>query len=207
MTTGFLCACDVTEEDCSLPVALCLAASPSSHDSRWTHTLFDGTPVTIRSTRHERAVAMELPAESRCYRFLGSIDNPAENRSEPSAGIDQPIRIAFNALVLRDGIEQLVGVACYRANADDSSCECSVAVADEWQGKGVGTLLLQHLIDAARMRGVHAMTSLDASDNRQMHDLVTSLGFLCEVDPDDAARVIHTLVLQDAPSPDSIKES
>jgi L-amino acid N-acyltransferase YncA len=57
----------------------------------------------------------------------------------------------------------------------------------------MGTLLMRHLIDNARARGVQEMVSLDAADNTEMRALADYLGFSREADPLDATQVIHRL--------------
>jgi GNAT superfamily N-acetyltransferase len=107
--------------------------------------------------------------------------------------------VAFIALIDDGPQKQEIGVCRYSASADGASCECAVAVSDEWQGKGLATILMQHLIDTARHHGIKQMYSIDASDNQPMRQLAEYLGFRRTVDPDDPTLVIHTLNLK-APS-------
>ena len=74
-------------------------------------------------------------------------------------------------------------------------CECAVTVSDEWQHKGLGTLLMKHLIEVARARGIRRMFSIDLADNMGMKDLATFLGLHTRGDPDDSNHVIHELQL------------
>jgi protein lysine acetyltransferase len=48
-------------------------------------------------------------------------------------------------------------------------------VADDWQGRGVGTGLLRALTDLAREEGVRRYSALVLSDNRPMLDLLDDL--------------------------------
>lgn len=68
-------------------------------------------------------------------------------------------------------------------------------MADAWQGKGLGTILMRDLIDIARRRGIRSMFSMDASENERMRELAHDLGFKRERDPDGATQVIHRLTL------------
>ena len=122
--------------------------------------------------------------------------------SEPSEGlirslteIDYRRDMAFVALVHRDGEKREIGVARYSASADGKHCECAVTVGDEWRNRGLGTLLMQHLIEVARSRGIRSLTSIDEADNTGMRDLAEFLGFRRKRDPDDPTLVIHTLML------------
>jgi len=178
-----------------------LATAPLPLDSpRWEETLHDGTRIVVRPIRRddaalERAFIERLSPESRRLRFLGSIGEPSEDLIRRLTDIDYRRDAAFVALVERDGVQQEIGVSRFSTAADDQSCECAVTVADEWRNKGLGSLLMHHLIEVARARGVHTMISLDAADNPAMRDLAQYLGFRRERDPNDATQVIHTLTL------------
>jgi len=87
-----------------------------------------------------------------------------------------------------------IGVSRYAATGEHE-CECAVTVADEWTHLGLGTLLMEHLIKAARKNNFRQMYSVDASSNAPMRDLARSLGFETSNDPDDSHQVIHRLYL------------
>jgi GNAT superfamily N-acetyltransferase len=112
--------------------------------------------------------------------------------------LDHATEAAFVALIADGADKQEIGVSRYSARTDGLGCECAVAVSDEWQGRGLGTLLMQHLIDVARQRGILVMYSMDAADNAAMRDLADHLGFERAPDPNDAMQVIHRLDLNAA---------
>ena len=94
-----------------------------------------------------------------------------------------------------DSRERMVGVARYSTDDSSQHCECTVTVDEEWQGKGLGTVLMRHLIEVASIRGIRRMTSTASAENVQMHDLAAHLGFQARVDPQDPSRVIYALSL------------
>ena len=106
--------------------------------------------------------------------------------------------VAYIALVDNGPEQQEIGVCRYSANPDGLSCECAVAVSDEWQGKGLATILMQRLIQTARTHGIKCMYSRDAHDNQDMRKLAQHLGFRRNVDPNDPTLVIHALDLTSA---------
>ena len=71
----------------------------------------------------------------------------------------------------------------------------AVAVADEWQMKGLGTLLMQRLIAVARSRGIAKMHSSDAAENTSMRKFAKQLQFRHERDPEDATHVLYSVDL------------
>ena len=174
---------------------------PSGNDLlRWIDTLRDGTHVIIRPIRKqdaelERAFIKRLSPESRRMRFLGQIREPSEEMLRRLTDIDYKHEMAFIALVHRDGATKEIGVARYSTSADGKFCECAVTVSDEWHNKGLATLLMHHLIDVARTRGIRTMVSYDAIDNGQMRELATFLGFKRTADPRDSGMVVHSLTL------------
>ena len=178
-----------------------LATAPLPLDSpRWEETLHDGTRIVVRPIRRddaalERAFIERLSPESRRLRFLGSIGEPGDDLIRRLTDIDYRRDVAFVALIELDGTQREIGVSRFSIAADGQSCECAVTVADEWRNKGLGSLLMHHLIEVARERGVHTMISLDAADNPAMRDFAQYLGFRRERDPNDATQVIHTLTL------------
>ena len=178
-----------------------IPAAPSRDAPRWTDTLADGTHVIIRPIRKEdaaleRAFIKRMSPESRRLRFLGQMNEASDALVQALTDIDYRRDMAFVALVHRDGEKREIGVARYGTNQDGTACECAVAVADEWRHRGLGVLLMRHLIDVARSRGVRTMFSLDEADNTAMRDLAKFLGFRRARDPADATQVIHTLTLQ-----------
>ncbi|TAM95604.1 MAG: GNAT family N-acetyltransferase [Rhodanobacteraceae bacterium] len=163
-------------------------------------TLRDGSEVTIRVLRKEdagleRDFIRNLSPESRWMRFLGQFSEPSDSLIRKLTELDYRRDMAFIALSRAGGITRLVGVSRYSLAPDGQSCECAVTVADAWQGKGLGTVLMRDLIDIARRRGIRSMFSIDANENERMRELARDLGFKRERDPDDATRVIHRLVL------------
>jgi GNAT superfamily N-acetyltransferase len=177
--------------------------SATPHDDaaqHWHDELLDGTRVLIRPLHAddaalEREFIEHLSARSKRLRFLGLIGSPSDALVRQLTQLDFRREVAFAALVAREGAKHLIGVSRFSLGADRKSCECAVTVADEWQHKGLGTLLMRHLIAVARARGIHEMVSLDAVDNPEMRELAAYLGCTRRADPLDASQVIHSLKL------------
>ena len=162
-------------------------------------TLLDGSEVTVRALRKEdagleRDFIRNLSPESRWMRFLGQIGDPSDSLIRKLTELDYQHDMAFIALSNEGGITHEVGVSRYSLAPDGQSCECAVTVADVWQRKGLGTILMRDLIDVARRRGIRSMFSIDANENERMRELARDLDFKREQAPDDPTRVIHRLV-------------
>ena len=170
----------------------------------WSEKLRDGTCVTIRPlTRNdvekERAFIQTLSPQSRRFRFLGQIGQPSDQLLAQLTNLDYTHDVAFAAVVSGESEGRFIGVARFSTTADGISCECAVAVLDGWQHRGLGTALMQHLIEVARARGIAHMYSLDAADNAAMADLAAHLGFDRKLDRDDGSLVVHSLWLTPCP--------
>jgi acetyltransferase len=99
--------------------------------------------------------------------------------------IDYDREMAFIAVVDEDHQQKEVGVGRYVTNPDWLSAEFALVVADEFQGRGVGTKLMQALMKTARSKGLQTLEGEVLRQNRTMQSLMTKLGFTIEAVPDD----------------------
>jgi GNAT superfamily N-acetyltransferase len=172
---------------------------------RWTETLRDRTrvvvrPLTRKDADREREFIESLSPESLRFRFLGQVRHPSIELIQQLTELDYRRDVAFAAVVPDDADEKILGVSRYGTDKDGVSCECAVTVLDDWHHKGLGTLLMRHLIEVARARGILFMYSIDSAENVEMIDLARHLGFTCHRDPQDATQVVHRLVLSTTPA-------
>ncbi|WP_242103881.1 GNAT family N-acetyltransferase [Lysobacter sp. M15] len=167
---------------------------------RWSQSLRDRShvlirPITTKDEAAERAFMQGLSDRARRFGFLGEAEGPGEPTGETCVEEGRGHDVAFAAFTMDDSRERMVGVARYSTDDSSQHCECTVTVDEEWQGKGLGTVLMRHLIEVARIRGIRRMTSTASAENVQMHDLAEHLGFQARVDPQDPSRVIYALSL------------
>ncbi len=172
-----------------------------SDATQWKEKLRNGTTVLIRPIRDddvelERRFIEELSPQSRRFRFLGEIKTPSPELLKQFTHLDHASEVAFVALLADGADKREIGVSRYSARTDGLSCECAVAVSDDWHNQGLATLLMQHLIGVARRHGIECMYSIDSADNQAMRDLAGHLGFQRKQDPSDATQVMHTLDLK-----------
>jgi len=62
-----------------------------------------------------------------------------------------------------------------RLDDDPRAAEVAVTVADEWQRRGLGSVLGKHLAHAARNRDIRRFTATMSSDNVAAHRLMATL--------------------------------
>jgi GNAT superfamily N-acetyltransferase len=71
----------------------------------------------------------------------------------------------------------MVGVARYIRSPDRlDAAEVAITVADEWQGRGVGTTLLRRLARRARAAGIGAFVATCLAGNKEIIELLEELG-------------------------------
>lgn len=134
-------------------------------------TLRDGSEVTLRPIRPEhkallRAGFERLSADSRYTRFFTAKLDLTDKELEYLTDVDGTNHFALGAIVEGPDGEQGVGVARFVRDEDDPEvAEPAVTVVDDWQGKGLGNLLMQRLADAARERGIRRFHCLVLDDN------------------------------------------
>ncbi len=168
---------------------------------RWSEMLRDHRHVLIRPIHAQDKAAARtfvdgLASHARRVRFLGHSSHPAEHLLAQITNIDYAHDMGFIAVVREDSQEKVVGVCRYRTDSDGVQCECVVTVAENWQRKGLGVLLMRRLIEVARDRGISSMYSIDSVENTQVSDLARFLGFASRPHPDDSRLVIHALNLR-----------
>ncbi|MEI8327467.1 MAG: GNAT family N-acetyltransferase, partial [Betaproteobacteria bacterium] len=74
----------------------------------------------------------------------------------------------------------------YVTNLDQSSCEFSLVIADDFSGKGLGSRLMLSIMDVARHKGLTEIDGLVLAQNAGMLRLMKSLGFTISAYADDA---------------------
>lgn len=158
-------------------------------------TLADGAAVTIRPIRPEdaaieQAFVRNLSDESRYFRFMDSLRELSPWMLSHFTQVDYDHHMALIAVTRDGGNETEIAVARYVVADDRKSCEFAIAVADQWQRRGVGTLLMRALMEAARSRGLTAMFGEMLSSNHKMLQYVARLGFKTAHDEADP-RVIR----------------
>jgi len=147
----------------------------------------------------------DLSPESRYFRFVSSISELPPAMLARFTLIDYDREMALVAVLKErksnnDGeiteTERIVGVSRYVTNPDQSSCEFALVVADDMNGKGLGSRLMERIMDVAREKGLAEIEGMVLSNNGPMLKLMRSLGFQVKPYPDDADFKLVTHSLQ-----------
>ena len=144
-------------------------------------TLRDGTPVIVRRVvPGDKDLIREgfarLSPETRLRRFLAPIAELSEEELRHLTEVDQVNHVAWIA-VLRDQPGSAIGIGRFvRVPDEPEVAEAAITVGDEFQGRGLGTLLLALLAAAARVAGITSFRAWVLEENAPMRELLEDVG-------------------------------
>lgn len=129
----------------------------------------------IRPGDAERLVAFHsrLSPRSSYFRYFTFHPTLSAGEVEHFTHVDYVDRLALVAEL----DEQIIGVGRYDREARSDEAEVAFVVADDFQGHGIASLLLDQLADAARARGVTSFSATTMLENRQMLDVFLHSGY------------------------------
>ncbi|HQY63740.1 MAG: GNAT family N-acetyltransferase [Myxococcales bacterium] len=156
--------------------------------------LRDGTAVTLRPLHADDKEAFReafrgLSPATRYLRFFSVVTEPSEHVLRYLTDVDQHDHVAIAATVTSADLktERGVGVARFvRAKDAPAVAEAAVTVVDEFQGRGLGALLLVELARAALARGVHTFRGEVLATNQPMLGILRSVGATLSASEDAA---------------------
>jgi acetyltransferase len=145
-------------------------------------TLRDGTPVVLRPIKPEdepmwhELLKMTSP-ESIRFRFRSLFKSTTHEMAARYCYIDYQREIAIVTETTVQGERKLIGVGGLSADADHMTAEFAVLVADPWQGRGLGGMLLDYSMQIARTWGVTWVVAETDPANVRMLQLFRRRGF------------------------------
>jgi acetyltransferase len=143
-------------------------------------TLRDGSIMIVRALERDdrplvQAVFDRMGEEARYRRFLGFKKQLSARDLETLTAVDHHGHEALVALDAETG--EAVGVArMMQEPGRPDTAEASVSVADDWQGRGLGGMLLERLVTRAREEGMRRFTAVLLTRNLAMLHLFERLG-------------------------------
>jgi GNAT superfamily N-acetyltransferase len=144
--------------------------------------LRDGTRILVRPILPEdrdrlREGFVRLSAQSRYRRFLTSLEHLSDQQVRDLTEIDYDDHMAWVAIDSSRPARPGVGVARYVRLAEEPAvAEAAVTVLDEYQGRGIGTILLRMLAGSAREHGIRSFRGYVLAENAPMLDILQDLG-------------------------------
>jgi acyl-CoA synthetase (NDP forming)/GNAT superfamily N-acetyltransferase len=180
-----------------------MTAGPASAKGAVDVVLRHGDTVRVRPLRRDDEAALvdfleDLSDESRAFRFFSG---GLSMRHAAHDAMAQALGGGYGLVAVAGEPPAIVAHAMFSPTADDAA-EVAVAVADEWHGRGVATLLLAHLAAEARARGLDTFTAVVLPDNHRMIEVFRESGFAVRVrsEPHQLAVEMPTAATEDARS-------
>ncbi|MGW6268427.1 MULTISPECIES: bifunctional acetate--CoA ligase family protein/GNAT family N-acetyltransferase [unclassified Streptomyces] len=152
-----------------------------THDERSrppVHALLaDGTTTCIRDVRPEdhsqvQGLYEEMSSQNLRLRFFAASRRSAAQAADRACAAPRP---GYRAL-LAETKDQVIGLAEYERTGDPGAAEISLAVAEGLHHRGIGTLLLEHLVSAARAESITAFTADALAENHEVLKVFADLG-------------------------------
>src|SRR5579862_5902607 len=144
--------------------------------------MLDGGAIRIRSIRPDDKERLHdhfrgLSEKSVYFRFMGIRRDLSPRDLKRLTELDFKTHVGLAATITEEGRERFIGVGRYICGADPTRAEVAFAILDEFQGRGIGTLLLEHLSLIADANGVAEFEADVLGENRQMLEVFAHSGF------------------------------
>jgi GNAT superfamily N-acetyltransferase len=154
--------------------------APKNHAVR--ETLRDGTVILIRAIRPDDKQRLlqhfsGLSEQSVYYRFFGLKRSLSETDLHRLTELDFINHVGLAATAESEHGERFIGVGRYLRKENEPCAEVAFAVLDEYQGHGIGTLLLIHLASIAQKNGISRFIADVLGSNHQMLEVFRNSGF------------------------------
>jgi acetyltransferase len=176
---------------------LAILPYPSSYEREW--PMKGGDLYTIRPIRPDDADMLQaftrgLSEESRYFRFASAMHELPARMLARYTLIDYDREMALVAVHVdrrpgEDGTfaetEKIIGVSRFITNPDQTTCEFSLVVSDDYKGQGLGSRLMLSIADFARHKGLAHIEGLVLANNPNMLRLMRGLGYEVRPFPED----------------------
>ena len=169
---------------------------PKKYEILW--TLKNGREVLLRPIKPEDEplwleMFQSFSDESIRYRFFQILkDTPHEVRVR-YCNIDYDREIAIVAELTEKGRKKILGVGRLSIEPDGKSGELAFIIGDQWQGLGLGTKMVDYVIEIAREMGVETVYAIMLPDNYRALNLTKKMGFKLEYLDDGTVKGILDL--------------
>ena len=157
---------------------------------RWVE-LKDKTRVFLRPLRLTdeallREMFYKLSPESVHYRFFQLIKSLPHERLQEFLRVDYEADMAL--VIMTAATEEdaeMIGIAHYSNNRRTNFADAAFLIRDDWQGKGIGTILMNSLTETALSHGIAGFTADVLLDNHGMLRIFHKCGYAVESELED----------------------
>jgi acyl-CoA hydrolase/RimJ/RimL family protein N-acetyltransferase len=148
-------------------------------------TLKDGNRILLRPIKPSDATMKQhffysLSKETIYKRYFSQLKAMPIKRIWPYVMIDYENEMVIVASITENGLETIVGIGSYVKVPGTETAEVALVVRDDWQNKGLGTALLNYLIEIGKNKGVKSFTAWVFTENIKMIHLFKKLLYKTE---------------------------
>lgn len=137
------------------------------------HELSGGQRITVRPVRLTDEQTLQnlfysLSDESTYRRFMAYKRSHPHEEMQRLVHLDYDQNMALVAIVSDGDHDEIIAMSRYDTNPATRLADIAFVVRDEWQGRGVGTLLMQRMSEIAKSNGLIGFTADVLANNRPM---------------------------------------
>jgi len=182
---------------------LVISPYPKKYEALWKFR--DGRTVLLRPIKPEdEPLWLEMfknfSEESIRYRFFQIIkETPHEVRIR-YCNIDYDREIAIVPELTEEGRRKILGVVRLIIEPDGKSGEIAFIVADPWQGLGLGTKMVDYMIEICKDRELETIYGIMLPDNQRAISLMKKMGFAIKYQDDGTVKATLNLKKEEAES-------
>ena len=144
--------------------------------------LLDRKKVTFRPVKmtDERSIQehyYRLDSTDVVSRFFHEKKSFISKQIERTFIIDYHKDLTIVAVEGQSGYERILAVGEYYLNPETELAEIAFSVEKDWQGKGLSSIVIKKLAEAAKQNGIKGLTAYTAKENKRMVKLFNTLHY------------------------------
>jgi len=139
-------------------------------------------PIKPTDEMLEREFFYNLSSETIYFRFFQKLKALPHDKLQKYTTIDYFNEMAIVGLVGEPGMEKMIGIGRYIVDHSDGFGEVSFVLADEYQSHGIGTFILNYLVEIALQRGISGFKADVLAANKKMLATFAKLPYKMETE-------------------------
>lgn len=138
---------------------------------------FDLRPLNPADERRLQEFFYSHTKETLLLRYNHHPKQLSREKSCSLVSVDQSKDLALCLVKQHGSVLEIQAVGRYYLVEANNSCEVAFVTRERHQGKGMATILLQEMINIARIRGIASMTAYVRAENKPMLTVFEKAGF------------------------------
>ncbi len=158
----------------------------------------DNTDIFIRPIRPTdeskmRDLFYSFSKETVFYRFFSYLKAMPHEKLSKFVNLDYQDEMALVVTTGKADEEEIIAVARYYVDKATGLAEFAITVQDRHQNNGIGTIVFNHLIRVARIKGVKGFVGYVLDSNTRAYRLMTRAGYPIKTEWEDG---VYTLTMR-----------